>query len=150
VSDDLAAFLSARLDEDEAAAREGQPDPADPQTGEWTAYGHHPTLQDRRQDRDVQMVGAETELTGWMVCTVGQFDRAPFIAAHIARHDPARVLREVKAGRAILALHTGQHECPGDEGYAWYGDDEAPWCPAVRHHAAVYDDHPDYRQEWKP
>jgi hypothetical protein len=80
------------------------------------------------------------------------------------RHDPARVLREVEAGRAILAAHGpdpigkfgGVQEprclvCLTDrDGYEeqWEAD---PWpCATLRHLAAIYSDHPDYRQEWKP
>lgn len=33
------------------------------------------------------------------------------MAHHIARHDPARVLRQVAAMRKILELHEGSHEC---------------------------------------
>jgi len=51
----------------------------------------------------------------------------------------AKRLREIAAGRAILRLHAASHECPGDDGYAWYGDDEAPWCPTLRHVAAIWD-----------
>ena len=32
-------------------------------------------------------------------------------ARHIARHDPARVLREVEAKRRILDFHSGPHSC---------------------------------------
>jgi hypothetical protein len=77
--------------------------------------------------------------------------------------DPARVLREVKAERAILAEHmpreydrygrTGIYcrTCVTD--HEAYMDDDAPdtWpCATVRHLAAVWDGHPDYRPEWKP
>lgn len=33
------------------------------------------------------------------------------MVAHIARHDPARVLAMVAAHREILELHDGSHEC---------------------------------------
>lgn len=150
---DQVAFAVARLDEDQTTAREGQPDPGDPRTGEWTAYGHQPGPKDRRQDRRVQMVGTETEQTGWMVCEVGQFDRAPMIAAHIARYDPARVLREVGAARRILARY---QDC-----LARMEDPDYPQ-GAARDQAREYEDfvlpnllvrwagHPDYDQEWKP
>lgn len=59
---------------------------------------------------------------------------------HIAHHDPARVLLEVAAKRAILALaDTG-------EGYAY---SVAMECVVVQL-AAVYSDHLDYRVEWRP
>jgi hypothetical protein len=64
-------------------------------------------------------------------------------AAHIARHDPARVLADVEAKRAIVA----EHAC-GDE------DDKPPGfecdhCPRVlRLLAQPYRDHEDWREEW--
>jgi hypothetical protein len=71
------------------------------------------------------------------------------IAAHVAMHDPARVLREVEAKRAIMEQHP-----EGEDG--WCGDQMAltgcKWerwpCPTLRHLAAAYSDHPDYREEW--
>jgi hypothetical protein len=57
-------------------------------------------------------------------------------AAHIARHDPARVLAECKAKRAVLAEI---------KRYRW---DEDPPPIITRALAAVHADHPDYRQEW--
>ena len=130
MSNDIAAFIAVRLDEDEAAAIEGRPDPSDPRTGEWTDYGHHPTPQDRRQDRDVQMVGTETEETGWMVCEVGQFDRAAMIAAHIARYDPARALRNVSSTRRLVAEVTAMPHLYV-EGDSWFSCSQAvsEWRP---------------------
>lgn len=82
--------------------------------------------------------------------------------------DASRVLADVTAKRAIVALHTGHHECvtwrrhstvlePDDEfgeprtsttlvspGYIHEND------PTLRLLASVYSDHADYRQEWKP
>jgi hypothetical protein len=96
----LAAFLAARLDEDEAAAKA------------WLPFGN------------------------------------PDAAAreHIARHDPGRVLREVAAKRAILAVHW---PC-ANSGHTWCGADHEEWpCRTVGHLAAVYSDHEGYRPEWK-
>ena len=50
---------------------------------------------------------------------------------HIARHDPSRVLRECAAKRAIIEA--------AEHGYLSY----------VAPLAAVYSDHPDYREEWR-
>ena len=78
-------------------------------------------------------------------------------AAHITRHDPARVLRDVEAKRAIVALHKTDID-PAD---ALYGSNArceecgtyvvltGP-CKALRILAAIWVDHPDYDQEWKP
>lgn len=67
------------------------------------------------------------------------------MAQHSARHNPARVLREVEAKRAILARHTKE---------VWDGscfDCAEPYpCPTVRAIAAVYADHADYDEAWRP
>ncbi len=79
---------------------------------------------------------------------------------HVARHDPARVLAECEAKGLIVELHSGTTDA------LWYGvrmpDDgmgcrtcgevgeyAVPWpCATVRALAAVYAEHPDYRNEW--
>jgi hypothetical protein len=64
---------------------------------------------------------------------------------HIVRHDPARVLREVEAKRALLAAATSYS--PELE----YGDNgEWAFDLAVRLLASVWSDHPDYLPEWSP
>jgi hypothetical protein len=73
-------------------------------------------------------------------------------AAHIARHDPARVLREVEAKRKILAAY---------EPVAWndFRDSGEPeyafgWAEglglAVRALAEAAAAHPDYDEAWRP
>ena len=69
---------------------------------------------------------------------------------HIARHDPARVLREVEAKRAIVADYAdacAKYRADRTEFRA--GERFAALLAATRL-AAVYADHPDYREEWKP
>jgi hypothetical protein len=59
-------------------------------------------------------------------------------AAHVIRHDPARVLREVAAKRAILELHA--------QGTDWDGE---PWpCSTIRALIAIWRDHPDFDPAW--
>ncbi|KPC74269.1 hypothetical protein ADL26_11530 [Thermoactinomyces vulgaris] len=70
------------------------------------------------------------------------------IVNHYLRHDPARVLREVAAKRAVIeGGHDDQHECPD-----WQQSSAYPYvgCNVLRQMAAIYDSHPDYREEWKP
>jgi hypothetical protein len=73
-------------------------------------------------------------------------------STHFARHDPARVLREVAAGRAILALARvidGMASAIQEE---W----PSPHVPVIGSEAllyplaAVYSDHPDYDEAWRP
>jgi Family of unknown function (DUF6221) len=131
MSDALAAFYAARLDDDEAAAK------AAAASGPW--YWAEPRTYPQRIARAEE-------------------------AAHIARHDPARVLREVAAKRAILAEHEAIYPAvgradgggiPDPEGvvsvfaYCHVCDEDAP-CSTLRHLAAVYSDNEGYRDEWKP
>jgi uncharacterized protein DUF6221 len=121
--EELAAFVAARLDEDEAAAnagarRVGMPWRAEPQPG--TPGG---------------LVLDELGLVG---STGGRY-----AAAHIARHDPARVLREVAATRALIAAI--EHPDPNQGPEYGYG-----LRLALMYRAAIHGDHPDYDQEWKP
>jgi hypothetical protein len=70
-----------------------------------------------------------------------------FYAEDVAFWDsqtPARILAECVAKRAIVGLHkVGADQC--DEHNAMF---ESIPCPTILALAAVYKDHPDYRQEW--
>jgi hypothetical protein len=156
---DPVAFGTARLDEDEAlalAAQVGQP-------GTWHATGE-----------DILTVNPDPHWNGVCVANASGAE-----AAHIVRHDPARVLREVAAKRAILTEHKPAWrdvEWPHDENgkgeaqvcprcqNAEHGTLEDPGvlpegfvtsyvlapCPTLLALLSVYGDHPDYDQEWKP
>jgi len=66
---------------------------------------------------------------------------------HIARHDPARVLREVAAKRAIVDAYEHLMRTAGIEPSAHFrmlGLEQA-----VEHLASVYADHAEYREEWR-
>jgi hypothetical protein len=149
MADDLVAFLRARLDEDEGAARMA----AAP------AWFLGSTEHDDK--RSVRYTGPSTLHPGqeWDYFIADHVDLAD--ANHMARHDPARVLREVAAKRAILARHRpwwddyvdgdgierATRECrecrpPGTP-------DNWP-CYTIKVLAAVFSDHPGYRDEWKP
>jgi len=134
----LAAFLAARLDEDEAIARE-----AAGLTECWVA--EEPAI-------GVVLVDGEPLIEGHITG----------LTAHIARHDPARVFREAGAKRAILAQHgpaNGGRDADRCRvctaiahtgmGHADARRFRAP-CPTLLFLAAVWSDHPDYRKEWKP
>jgi hypothetical protein len=129
--DDLIAFLSARLDEDEAAAklaaREG---------GTWT------------QDDPERHPGSISSLGGQVVYDEGSPDE--YQAPHIARHDPARVLREVEAMRAILA--EAGRIAQSASMYPNQGNAAAliAMQTVLKILATGNSGHPDYRPEWKP
>jgi hypothetical protein len=72
-------------------------------------------------------------------------------AAHIRRHDPARVLAEVDAKRRIICDHTAMRpgwcntcDVPGDYRGNVHG------CQTLRLLALSYRDHSDFRPEWTP
>lgn len=121
----LTGFLLARLDEDEAVAREAQV------TGDgWWHDG------DGEVWSHEQLVAHPTMVAH---------------AEHVARNDPARVLAEVAAKRAIVdeaRMRAGDSfATPEHEGMRW---SVTAYREVVCRLAAVYADHPDYRDEWKP
>lgn len=148
----LVEFLRARLTEDEMAAHQA---------------GQYSGLRDRGLVEGWELARFGEELRRLKVQTtygtlppklVTTFDDALFdrpIAAHIARHNPARVLREVEAKRGIIERHEQAREFGGkstisahvnaqDDGYVQACFD------ALRDLALPYADHPDYREEWRP
>ena len=79
----------------------------------------------------------------------GTLRMAPAAAAHIARHDPARVLAECAAKRRIV------EECAKEEwviaqGHLteWTEGGQAARTTSIHALASVYADHADYQQEW--
>jgi hypothetical protein len=119
---DLIAFLKEAIDEDERMARNAGAD-------EWWV-----------DDEDGE------------VCRSGGYDvaRTPksYYSAHIAEHDPARVLREVRWKRRIFDHHVKVAD-GSQSSWAWfmaYSETESE--DALRELAAVYADRPGYREEW--
>jgi hypothetical protein len=129
--DDLVSFLKARLDEDETAIR------------------------------------------SWAACCV-HIDACDETGGYLERFDELRMLAEVEAKRRMLDLHEPEPSgyqygryvypalgdlacshceslCHSSSGISCNGSPDAPWpCPTVRLIAAVYAEHPDYREEWRP
>ena len=167
----LTDFLLARIAEDEAVAREATAGrwhvddiyrtvTADPFTSARQAY-------DRAGDEDCWVISES------MDSGVGRHN-----LAHIARHDPARVLAECEAKRQIVEWHKSwpvlvqrpptfepvadadpnRFAVRASQQIAWateqeYRDrfgDEPPTGPVLAALAAVYAGHPDYREEWRP
>lgn len=119
--DDLVTFLRARLDEDQrVAATAGGGDDC----GAWTAAG---------------------ETVDFDQYEIGGFH--PSTAAHVARHDPARVLREVEAKRRLLEQFTLRGDSVRRTVQPSTG---GVWDDLLRMLALPYAGHPDYREEWRP
>jgi len=138
MSDDLVQFLRARLNDDEAYAR--------------NAFGDH---NDAGPDWHEQWSGSLN--IGDAEDLVLTNDSA--VSRFMARHDPARVLREVEAGRQLIttceaamrnaALPHPEH-VPGVYPPAVFVDGYAAGLEySLRLRAASYAAHPDYRAEWR-
>lgn len=134
----LIEFLHARLDEDEQVAKNAPVNDGCIPPAHWTVSTHWAD-----QQRVVMGTADDFALP------------TPEHATHVARHDPARVLREVQAKRAVLDLRDAltdrravlseytmrtTHTEAGVESYDH----------VIQHMAAVYADHPQYQSEWAP
>lgn len=141
----IVEFLLARIAEDEAVARAAIGTAAfSEQTGRWKAvevpddYGARPYVM------AVSASGACTQVAN-MEAAWERDERT----AHIARHDPARVLAECEAKTRIVDGWSEAKE------YAEDGDlsgkiAETAYYDALRSLALPHADHPDYRPEWRP
>ncbi|MFH8405546.1 DUF6221 family protein [Streptomyces sp. NPDC018019] len=119
MTDGLAVFLRARVAEDMEAA-------ADAAVAGW-------------DDRDV--------------------DAGSPVARHVVRHDPARVLIEAGSQKRIIEEHApsrpeylkrterGCQTCCTAQ--AWDAQANESNCLTLRLLARPYDDHPDFREEWR-
>ncbi|MBF6289300.1 DUF6221 family protein [Nocardia cyriacigeorgica] len=158
----VAEFIAARLDEDEQIANTAG-------TGKYARWAYAPDS-DRTDDAGAKFADGEIyqpDTRREIRCPNNSYYEyglvtrdsegitpsvEPNQAHHIARHDPARAQRQAVALRVILDDHSN------DEGYCgrcWDGDSYAPAsrmfpCPTIRSLAAIWSDHTDYRQEWKP
>lgn len=182
---DLVAFLRERLDEDEQVARaatQGRWFWADPGaasfpqgdrslmadhgswkvchfycqwSGEANLHRGEPGEPGRHEHRE-----ADTVISGWGYDASG-LDVEEGDAAHILRHDPARVLAEVAAKRRIVEEHDTREVASLDRD-DWgrvrevcrrcrEGERQivAP-CPTLRLIALPYASHESYRPEWRP
>lgn len=135
MSDELVAFLRARLDEDERIARaaadydDGAAHDVEGPPGTWSCLD------------EAQWFGPSYR-GGVIAPRIGQAN-SPDLGAHIAEHDPARVLREIEAKRRMVA------ECVSvadqdSRGMSSMADD------FLRLLALPYSDRPGYRSEWTP
>lgn len=128
LTDDLIAFLRARLDEDERLARAA----AD----------------------EVEVVGGSWDGAAHIMLARASYDDT---ADHFARHDPARVLAEVDAKRQIVDTRSAIRERLSYWQSQEHETFEA-MARADLHRlddvlsilATAYADHPDYREEWRP
>lgn len=162
MTDDIVAFIRARLDED---ARDAQD--AGARSMDWELAEKPPA----RWGADDQ---PDEILSGGRLYMTFEIDRgAPLAVAHVLRHDPARVLRGVEAKRRIVERHEPVTETWWLDEVGAYVDQKVcytcaygmscnhcfshddrnlvKWpCPTMRDLAVDHSTHPDYRSEWTP
>lgn len=137
--DDLVVWLHAQLDEDERMAKAATPGRWVP--GHWALHMppdivHAPDYRPPgfSQGQNVaETIVAEGGMGPWCASLRGSGFPAGN-AAHIAEHDPARVLAEVDAKRLLLDLHK---QCEAS-------------CYILRVLALPYSDRPGYQEAWRP
>lgn len=128
-TDELIAFYTARLDEDERAAA-------------YEPYGRRVHPEDLKweyqPDGDPDVPGGDVVARGHRII----MDQPEVIAAHIARQDPARTLRRVAAGRKLIELCGKQwtHDLRGTDGGLEM---------ALELAVNEWDDHDDFNPRWK-
>lgn len=162
---DLTEWLLACIAEDEAVAREASEVAL---SGEWhvvPVYG-------------VPEVNVHTHKGDLVAHAMEYAARQPPVGEYIARQDPAHVLATCKAHREIVEWHKSwpvlvesepvferadlsdvnsmtyrmskQIAWTTEQKYREHFGTEPPTGPILRIMAAVYADHPGYREEWRP
>ena len=131
----IVEFINARLNEDEQIAHTSIG--KHPERAEWSYQPWAPSVEGSGEviapnDRDSS--GYPELITRDMEGIHNAVEEKD--GPHIARHDPARALREVESKRTILNL------------FGTYRPTSEPLQDVLLELAAVYSDHPDYRTDW--
>lgn len=122
----ITEFLESRIAEDET-----------------TALGAH--YEGQRWYSEEEFVGRYPDCCD-CGCEVMMGANRKIEAAHIAQWQPARVLAECAAKRAMINYH--DMLCEQGQQHDVFASHAVGMRIAFKHLAAVYADHPDYRQEW--
>lgn len=143
--DDLAAWLTAQLDAVERAASAATPGP----------WRHDPTKHHRMPGTvmfsEAVFAGAAGD-DATCIAETGESDDPQSMrdAEHIALHDPARVLAEVKAKRLMLAEILPKLKWADDVSDSEYGDRTDSAGDFLRLLALPFADRDGYLPEWAP
>ncbi|MGA4896730.1 DUF6221 family protein [Streptomyces griseoincarnatus] len=160
--DELVQWLRAQLDEDERIARAASGATVEGEPGSWHPSSHGDEWEPLRgEDGDEELLVAlrpglprpPEVMTGyWGAVFSHQPDAADLDAdspmpsfEHAARHDPARVLREVAAKRQIIERCTRVQGLLLDDFSAERLVDDVLALLAL-----AYAGRPGYREEWRP
>ncbi|MFD5221384.1 DUF6221 family protein [Streptomyces tendae] len=130
--DELVQWLRAQLDDDERTARAAT-------EGPWSVDADSYAEAIYAADRCTTVVAG-----GRWGGEASVFESTED-ALHIARHDPARVLREIDAARVLLAQYEGLKDGLLDDMSGVFALETA-----IRAKAAVYADRAGYREKWRP
>lgn len=134
---DIVTFLRARLDEDQSIAEAAT-------AGPWE-------VDDEQYAEQIRAADGASPVAGSRWGGEASVFESTEDAVHIARHDPARVLADVVARRAILAQHH-RVEWSGPAGCgtcSTEGVELVLWpCLTVRALAVPYAGHPDHYSGW--
>jgi hypothetical protein len=154
--DDLVVFLRARLDEETAAARAAADFGGGIIGPGWRVSGTHTdeggtywsitaTAVASGHEQVVEVVGSGMS---------GGGAHTEQVARHAARHDPARVLREVEAKRRLVERYERAVKVGGSSASGYVRGQDSGYIEAcldaIGEAVAIYADHPDYREEWRP
>lgn len=131
----ITEFLLARIAEDEAVARAA----SEGRVWTWSESGEV-LLSDHEGEYGRECI-IDTE--------GANPPSADTAGAHIARHDPARVLARCKADRQLLELHGDNGTIPGRYELRCFADDHEYPCDTLKIMALPYADHPDYHPGWR-
>ncbi len=102
-------------------------------------------------DEDEAMAGRGEEVlaAGWPDYQTFDSPELDDACKYLDRFGPARVLREVEAGRRILARHSPVRGSL--QTYCTWCPESVSWpCPDIRDLAAIWNGHPDCPQERRP
>lgn len=144
----LTEFLEARLREDESAALAWPEDECG-----WKAAGSRHLSYASGLGEQVGSVNVGGDYCDWERIYI-KSDLDDDLSGYLARHDPARVLREVAAKRAILELAddaTGlDMSVDNDRRVGFRDESEEPYIGdlILRQLAQAYSEHPDFNPEW--
>jgi hypothetical protein len=168
--DDLVQWMRAQLDEDERVARAAseyaEADWRLDEDGETVLWWPpEPHIAEKEREKGLPVVSDH-----WRGQTIESGGTR--LAPHIARHDPARVLREIDATRQLLDLHGLVHRdllwidensdertaeipvcghcVPRHSSYPHPSAVPQGPCTTLRMLALPYADRPGYRDEWRP
>lgn len=144
--DELITWLKAQIDADERAALAANVKQNDPVWKAWPRVGSTPRYFTVRSSEAMRPIAVVQDLAGDdETDTVGILD-GEAAAEHIARHDPGRVLRDVKVKRQIIDACDRILCLEHPDGYE--ADILAE--STLRLLAAGYDTEPGYQEAWRP